>query len=109
MASVDGSSFIAAAIRAAILAKAPRRTVQAIAAAVTSVLVHQIADACPKTKDADHVRSSNASNPRMLSFQVSLLKSMWRLCELPEALGEDASGPTNVLGHWMLKLLPLLQ
>ena len=65
MASVDGSSLLAAAIRAAILAKAPRRTVQAIAAAVTSVLVHQIADACPKTKDADHVRSSNASNAKL--------------------------------------------
>ena len=65
MASADGSSLIAAAIRAAILAKAPRRTVQAIAAAVTSVLVHQIADACPKTKDADHVRSSNASNAKL--------------------------------------------
>ena len=65
MASADGSSLIAAAIRAAILAKAPRRTVQAIAAAVTSVLVHQTADACPKTKDEDHVRSSNASNAKL--------------------------------------------
>lgn len=37
--AVVGGSLLAAAIRAAILAKAPRRTVQAVAASVTNVLV----------------------------------------------------------------------
>ena len=37
--SADGSALLAAAIRAAVQAKAPRRTVQAVAAAVNGVLV----------------------------------------------------------------------
>ena len=41
MVAADGASLLAAAVRAVILAKAPRRTVQAVAAAVTSALVHQ--------------------------------------------------------------------
>ena len=41
MVGTDGASLVAAAIRAAILAKAPRRTVSAVAAAVTGALVHQ--------------------------------------------------------------------
>ena len=43
----DGAALLAAAIRAAILAKAPRRTVQAIAAAVAGVLMRP-AGACAK-------------------------------------------------------------
>jgi hypothetical protein len=35
----DGAALLAAAVRAAVLAKAPRRTVQAVASAVTGVLV----------------------------------------------------------------------
>jgi hypothetical protein len=42
---VEGAALLAAAIRAAIQAKAPRRTVQAIAAAVTGVLVRPSAAA----------------------------------------------------------------
>ena len=41
MSSSDGASLVAAAVRAAILAKAPRRTVQAVAAAVTGAVVHR--------------------------------------------------------------------
>ena len=37
---MDSAALLGAAIRAAILAKAPRRTVQAVASAVTGVLVH---------------------------------------------------------------------
>ena len=37
--SADGAALLAAAVRAAVLAKAPRRTVQAVAAAVAGVLV----------------------------------------------------------------------
>ncbi len=47
MASADGPAFVAAAVRAAILAKAPRRTVQAVAAAVTGVFVRPTAAAAP--------------------------------------------------------------
>ena len=36
--AADGAALLAAAVRAAVLAKAPRRTVQAVAAAVTGVL-----------------------------------------------------------------------
>jgi hypothetical protein len=43
--AVEGAALLAAAIRAAIQAKAPRRTVQAIAAAVTGVLVRPSAAA----------------------------------------------------------------
>lgn len=43
----DGACLLAAAIRAAILAKAPRRTVQAVAAAVTGVLRSATAEATP--------------------------------------------------------------
>jgi len=39
--AVNGASLLAAAIRSACLAKAPRRTVQAVASAVTGVLVRQ--------------------------------------------------------------------
>ena len=38
---MDGAALLAAAIRAAVQAKAPRRTVQAVAAAVTGVLLRQ--------------------------------------------------------------------
>ena len=38
-AAVDGPALLAAAVRAAVLAKAPRRTVQSVAAAVAGVLV----------------------------------------------------------------------
>lgn len=43
---MDGASLLAAAIRAAVQAKAPRRTVQAVAAAVTGVLL-RATDAVP--------------------------------------------------------------
>jgi hypothetical protein len=51
VALADGAAgLLAAAVRAAILAKAPRRTVQAVAAAVTGVLVRPAADdAAPLT------------------------------------------------------------
>jgi len=39
--AIDGASLLAAAIRSACLAKAPRRTVQAVASSVTGVLVRQ--------------------------------------------------------------------
>lgn len=41
--AADGAALIAAAVRAACLAKAPRRTVQSVAAAVASVLVRPAA------------------------------------------------------------------
>ena len=48
--SVDGPALVAAAVRAAVLAKAPRRTVQAVAAAVVGVLVNPTtARATPNT------------------------------------------------------------
>jgi hypothetical protein len=47
MAVVDGSALLAAAVRAAILAKAPRRTVQSVAAAVAGVLLRPVAKAVP--------------------------------------------------------------
>ncbi|CAK0843372.1 unnamed protein product [Prorocentrum cordatum] len=48
--SVDGAALLAAAVRAACQAKAPRRTVQAVAAAVTGVLVRPMAEAVPRQR-----------------------------------------------------------
>ena len=46
---MDGAALLAAAVRAAVQAKAPRRTVQAVAAAVTGVLLRQPSAAVPHT------------------------------------------------------------
>ena len=48
--AADGPAFVAAAVRAACLAKAPRRTVQAVAAAVAGVFAHPHASAKAATK-----------------------------------------------------------
>ena len=48
--SADGPALLAPAVRAACLAKAPRRTIQAVAAAVTGVLVRPTADAVPRSR-----------------------------------------------------------
>ena len=48
--SVDGAALLAAAVRAACQAKAPRRTIQAVAAAVTGVLVRPMAEAVPRPR-----------------------------------------------------------
>ena len=49
MANADGAGLVSAALRAAILAKAPRRTVSAVAAAVVSAVVGLHADAATQT------------------------------------------------------------
>ena len=46
--AADHAALLGAAIRAAVLAKAPRRTVQAIASAVTGVLVRSAGEAVPQ-------------------------------------------------------------
>ena len=47
--AADGPAFVAAAVKAAIAAKAPRRTVQGVAAAVAGVFAHAaLAHAAPK-------------------------------------------------------------
>ena len=51
MTSPDAAALVAAAVRAAVLAKAPRRTVAAVAAAVTGVLVKP-QQATPHKNDA---------------------------------------------------------
>ncbi len=50
--SVDGAALLAAAVSAACRAKAPRRTVQAVAAAVTGVLMRPSAAAVPRPNAA---------------------------------------------------------
>ena len=60
----DGGALLAAAIRAACLAKAPRRTVQAVAAAVTGVLVRFVAtDAAPASCTGVPTRPQRAATP----------------------------------------------
>jgi hypothetical protein len=57
----DGPAFVAAAIRAACLAKAPRRTVQAVAAAVTSVFANiGTASASTRTHDRQPPAATSA-------------------------------------------------
>eukprot|EP00928_Gymnodinium_smaydae_P092396 TRINITY_DN7626_c0_g1_i4.p1 TRINITY_DN7626_c0_g1~~TRINITY_DN7626_c0_g1_i4.p1 ORF type:complete len:199 (+),score=17.91 TRINITY_DN7626_c0_g1_i4:298-894(+) len=54
MSAADGPAFLAAAVSAAIRAKAPRRTVQAVAAAVASVFVRPATTrATPRTRAAE--------------------------------------------------------
>ena len=48
--SADGPALLAPAVRAACLAKAPRRTIQAVASAVTGVLVRPTDDAVPRSR-----------------------------------------------------------
>jgi hypothetical protein len=56
--AADGPALLAAAVRAACLAKAPRRTVQAVAAAVASVLARPAnLEAAPKMVPAMHAGS----------------------------------------------------
>ena len=52
---MDGAALLAAAVRAAVQANAPRRTVQAVAAAVTGVLVRPTAAAGPHSDDLPRV------------------------------------------------------
>ena len=52
---------MAAAVRAASLAKAPRRTVQAVAAAVTSVVVHRSVVAAPKQSGQDQTMPTSTN------------------------------------------------
>lgn len=64
--SADGPALLAAAVRAACLAKAPRRTVQAVAAAVAGVLVRPATSGdAPSVVNAGRVRSefSHGRNP----------------------------------------------
>ena len=49
MANADGAGLVSAGVRAAILAKAPRRTVSAVAAAVVSAVVGAHAEAAYQT------------------------------------------------------------
>jgi hypothetical protein len=67
---MDGAALLAAAVRAAVQAKAPRRTVQAVAAAVTGVLLRLPADAVPhpdsrRQPDAP-VQTADAGDPVQL-------------------------------------------
>eukprot|EP00746_Dinoflagellata_sp_MGD_P160657 gnl/MRDRNA2_/MRDRNA2_87511_c0_seq1.p1 gnl/MRDRNA2_/MRDRNA2_87511_c0~~gnl/MRDRNA2_/MRDRNA2_87511_c0_seq1.p1 ORF type:complete len:280 (-),score=73.30 gnl/MRDRNA2_/MRDRNA2_87511_c0_seq1:381-1220(-) len=57
MASCDSAALLAAAVRAAVLAKAPRRTVQAVAAAVTGVLVHSSTESAAPVRKIGEKRS----------------------------------------------------
>ncbi|CAE7505276.1 unnamed protein product, partial [Symbiodinium pilosum] len=60
MAVVDPAALVAAAVRAACLAKAPRRTVQGFAAAVVSVLARP-AESTPNTVRGETARGTEAS------------------------------------------------
>ena len=60
---MDGPALLAAAVRAACLAKAPRRTVQAVAAAVAGVLVRQMAEAVPRPRSEVPAGAQVAAEP----------------------------------------------
>ena len=61
MAADTGAALLAAAVKAAILAGAPRRTVQAVAAAVTGVLVRPVMAAAEPVTRAAAVRQETTS------------------------------------------------
>ena len=73
MASADGAGLVSAAVRAAVLAEAPRRTVSAVSAAVVS----------PKQLARDGCRASELEvkmvphEVRMTMLQV-VLRPCWR-------------------------------
>ena len=60
--SADRAALLAAAVRAACLAKAPRRTVQAVAAAVAGVLVRPTAAAVPRTGPSERPSAQSDNN-----------------------------------------------
>lgn len=60
--AADGPAFVAAAVRAACLAKAPRRTVSAVAAAVAAVFAHQHASATSGRKVAEQPAAQCAAD-----------------------------------------------
>ena len=69
--SCDGAALVAAAVRAAVLAKAPRRTVGVVATAVTSALVSaklpREPSAKPDTSDSSHKVECDASPEELLT------------------------------------------
>ena len=79
--AADGGALLAAAVRAAILAKAPRRTVQAVAVAVAGVILRPPATAAPEP-----VVSERAGNQRAASaFASDCASAEVRLEQLREA------------------------
>ena len=64
MVATDAASLVEAAVRAACLARAPRRTVQAVAAAVVSVLAHPspAANSAPRTARVERPSDPGASS-----------------------------------------------
>jgi hypothetical protein len=61
MASVDGAALVAAAVLAAVLAKAPRRTVAAVAASVTCALARLASAVTPPRSTAAPARVPTAA------------------------------------------------
>lgn len=63
MPAADGPAFVAAAVSAAVRAKAPRRTIQAVAAAVAGVFVHPpTVRATPRTSAAEPARAQGRAS-----------------------------------------------
>lgn len=73
----DGPAFVAAAVRAACLAHAPRRTVQAVAAAVAGVFAHPpAARAAPPTVAEVPTRAHRAAEPAEGKTPEELLEAL---------------------------------
>ena len=68
--SADGAALLAAAVSAAIRAKAPRRTVQAVAAAVTGVLTRP-ACATPAAERRETAKPDNLNSKKLDANEVS--------------------------------------
>lgn len=85
--TVDGAALVAAAVKAAVQARAPRRTVQAVAAAVTGVLLARqetaaapgpVAVAPPDTQGATRLNGSGDASPEALLQALRAARSAQR-------------------------------
>ena len=105
MASVDGAALVAAAVRAAVLAKAPRRTVAAVAASVICALARAAAAVTPPRSTAAPARAPTADAgpdvaaddaPALLAALRSARASQRRRKKERRRAGKAAAAPATM-------------
>jgi hypothetical protein len=95
MAADTGAALLAAAVKAAILAGAPRRTVQAVAAAVTGVLVRPVMAAAEPGMRSAAVRQETTSVDADLVETLRLRRRARRHRKKAERRDAKARQPTD--------------
>ena len=101
MPEADGAALVAAAVRSAILAKAPRRTVAAVAAAVACALVRGPTKAATPRPEADaRARAPQDAGPEGAADSASALLAALRVPAVPSGAerGNVAEPARRLLG-----------